>query len=922
MGLEDFELGDELGAGATGQVYRAVHRPSGLKVALKTANPRSAGHALSLERELAALARLDHPTILHLYDQGVARPGDSLAAGTHWMALEHAGGGSLEDWRPGSWEEIRERLRGVLKGLAHAHARGLIHRDLKPANLLVCDANDVRPGLKIADFGLAWATAEPDQRGLRRAGSPAYMPPEQIRGDVANLGPWTDLYALACVAWEWLTGAPPYGWREIDDALKAHLEEDLPTFLPEHRVPAGVAPLLGALLAKDFRDRPSSAAHVLSAIERLSRSRGTRHAKRGPLPVPARWRAAEAPPSTAILYGVGLGLFARRDPGFVGRDSQRSQLWSALREVSQHSRVVAISGVNGIGRQRLIRWLRETVRERGCANVVEGSQPGFSPTETTVWVQPPVDEAASLLLDSGAPVLAVLRVDPVEDLQRLADLSGFSRIELGPLPTPHLAGFLQHHLGLERGLADQVSRAVDGHPGVALDRVRSWVASEDLDPSDKGFRLRPGVDPVAHPDVDDIRRRQLDRLLGGLPDDGRLAVALGALLGLDVPSGEWLLLLRHFGLDARHSPLRRLARSRLIEPTDDGWSFPDPGIRLALLAELDRHGERAAYHRAAAEVLERLEPTWERRERQVRHRVAADGLDGHRIELEDVMYEHMRGGRWVEVRSLVELLSQEGVDHLPIDHQYAIRYNRALASANLEGAEPSFPHQEALVALVPELPETLEHKALRLAIQVYALGHRPDRARALAERTDQSDPRVKRVLAMIEVESGGDRAKGIRMFEELYDSGDPWVQAKAANGLGLAYIHTNELEQAELWFRRVQELRPDDDHVPLVNLALVRMLAGDARSAIPMIRHAADLVRNDTISRRGSVALVGTIAGIAARSRSVVDELGQRALHATHDHIEDEQALLRAIDLARPTALAQHRGLLETLAERLDRQQD
>lgn len=919
VGLSDFELGEELGSGVSGRVIRARHRPSGLQVALKTATPRSPAHSLSLERELAALARLDHPAILHLYDQGLAGEGQVLPAGTYWMALEYAGGGTLEDWRPAAWEAIRDRLGTLLKGLAHAHARGLVHRDLKPANLLICDAHDVRPGLKIADFGLAWAIAG-NERGLRRAGSPAYMPPEQIRGEIESLGPWTDLYALACVVWEWLTGAPPFGGLDAEAAMDAHLHEDLPTFLPEHPVPPGVGPLLTSMLTRDWRERPPTAAHVLRAIARLGRVRTHRPISSKPLPVPARWRGAETPPSSEILYGVGLGLFARRDPGIVGRNQERDALWTALGRVARtrEAEVVALSGVEGIGRRRLIRWLTERVRELGCGDVVPGSLAGEVPSDPVVLVEPSVDEAANLLLEADCPVLVVLRVEPADDLSSLSGLPRVTRRELGPLGTRLMASFLRNHLGLSRGLADQLAGSVQGHPGLAIDRVRSWVAWEDLHPGEDGFVLAPGVDPSANFDVDDTRRALLDRVLGSLPEQGRLAVALAALLGTRVRSSEWFLLIRRYGLEPRHSPLRRLTRDRLIEPVDDGWVFSDPGVRLALIEELGRHGERADFHRSAAEVLQGLEPTWERRERLGRHRVAADGLEAGRVELEEVMYERMRRGQWVQVNALVELLAESGVAHLPVLHRFNLLYNRALASANLEGPVRCEPHLDALIAGVSDYREQDRHKALRLAIQVHALARRYDRALELLERTDAEDPVVKRVYAMMEVERG-DRANGIRIFQEMYASEtDPMQRAKCANGLGLAYLDSGELDLAETWFRRVLDEDLQSDHVPLVNIASVRLLRGDPASGIPLVRRAVEHVRDNTLMRRGSVALVGTIIGIAARDRALVEQLSMRAIHATtQGHSESFESLRLEIDQARATALPEHLELLDTLARRL-----
>ncbi len=108
-----------------------------------------------------------HPHVLSVYDYGVLGREESRWM---WMAVELASGGALTTWQPQRWDDVEPMLSDVLSGLAHAHARGMVHRDLKPANLLRSSNYDLRPGLKIGDFGLA--TVRGVEQAVRRGARP------------------------------------------------------------------------------------------------------------------------------------------------------------------------------------------------------------------------------------------------------------------------------------------------------------------------------------------------------------------------------------------------------------------------------------------------------------------------------------------------------------------------------------------------------------------------------------------------------------------------------------------------------------------------------------------------------------------------------------------------------------------------------
>ena len=177
-----------------GQVWLARHAASQMPVAIKHLPRLEPRFVDAFRREVEAVARLHHAGVVMLYDHGTVTPEiaersqGTLTAGGPWVAMEYASAGSLADLSlPNSWPALRNLLLAILDGLAHAHARGVIHRDLKPANILVCSAADQRPGLKLADFGLAWITSTTIH--AKGAGTPSYMAPEQAMGNWWDFGP-------------------------------------------------------------------------------------------------------------------------------------------------------------------------------------------------------------------------------------------------------------------------------------------------------------------------------------------------------------------------------------------------------------------------------------------------------------------------------------------------------------------------------------------------------------------------------------------------------------------------------------------------------------------------------------------------------------------------------------------------------------
>ena len=264
-----------------GVVWRGVHRRQGQPVAVKVMTGQAAKDARyvrAFRNEVRAVAGLDHPGIVQVYDFGtIGDDADRLSdgrlkSGFPYLVMELVDGGSLrrkaDDF---NWSVLRALLLSLLDALSHAHARGVIHRDLKPENVLWGGGPW---DLKLTDFGVAHAldSEEPDQRQRPEGsmmGTPSYMAPEQIEGRWRDHGPWTDLYALGCVAWDLASGQPPFGRGAMRRILQSHLTLPPPPLAARFAVPNDFEAWLQRLLEKNHRRRFTRAADAAWALRNL-----------------------------------------------------------------------------------------------------------------------------------------------------------------------------------------------------------------------------------------------------------------------------------------------------------------------------------------------------------------------------------------------------------------------------------------------------------------------------------------------------------------------------------------------------------------------------------------------------------------------------------------------------------------------------
>ena len=253
-----------------GVVWEGVHRSQALPVAIKVLTAVGAQDETfrqAFSNEVRAVARLHHPSIIRLLDYGVTDEAlcetshGEFATGSQYYAMELATGGTLPKPKaPLPWVQMRFLLLELLDALAHAHARDVIHRDIKPGNILLMHQGEYSR-VMLTDFGIAKAVGVKELQDGVVAGTPRYMAPEQILNETRDQGPWTDLYSLGCIAYQFATGKRIFAHASGTDVFRCQLHEE-PEPVSGRHLPEGFQKWLSKMLAKKVMNRFEYAAEA------------------------------------------------------------------------------------------------------------------------------------------------------------------------------------------------------------------------------------------------------------------------------------------------------------------------------------------------------------------------------------------------------------------------------------------------------------------------------------------------------------------------------------------------------------------------------------------------------------------------------------------------------------------------------------
>src|SRR5215204_6075012 len=570
---ENYRLERELGGGGMSRVFVAQDTRLAREVVVKVLSPDLAAGVNSdrFHREILVAAQLQHPHIVPVLAAGET-------VGLPYFTMPYVAGESLRRRLDGGKSlpvvDAVAVLRDVARALAYAHEHGVVHRDIKPDNVLIAGG-----AAAVTDFGIAKALSssrtfdggESLTRVGNSLGTPAYMAPEQVAAD-PNADHRIDIYSFGAMAYELLTGTPPFAGRPPHAVLSAHLTEQpapLESRLPQ--VPPALAALVMKCLAKNPGDRPQTAEELVRTLERVDLSADWR----APMPsvAPTRMRRR----TVGILAAVAVAIAAG---GWM--------LWERFRDraPAPDPNMVAVVPFRVATADPALHYLREGMLDLLAAKLTgEGGMRATDPRQLlAAWRREGGSEAADLAPESALT---------------LARQLGAGRLLLGDVVgTPNRIVLTASLLGSMRG--DSIAKlSVEGPPDSLawlVDRLAARLLAEtSAEGASRSASLTSTSLPALRAYLDGQAKMRRVDVLGAAKDferalDADSTFALAAL-GLRMAS-SWYgdPTLQQRGLEIAWRERSRLSqRDQALLVAIGGPRYPTPATTQELLAARERY---------------------------------------------------------------------------------------------------------------------------------------------------------------------------------------------------------------------------------------------------------------------------------------------------------------------------------------------